>query len=300
MCDIWREKDRTSLSISDIEKSFRLLKPPYSVALTGGEPLLNPDFENIYKKLFLDYLKKKVVNIDISTNATTDKICNFIKKHKKFLGPLSLSISLDGLAKSHDAQRGVAGAFMKTLKNIQILKRYGIPISIKFTITPNNYNDVSNVYLISKKLGCEFLVKLAEKNPNYYNRSNSAKNFSFIKLSACTKERLKNKLSEILKLEKKQKYNKNYLTEFAIEALLRFLETGKLDFIKSCVIPGKCVFITSFGKIYPCLYYKSVGDIKRGTFDAVKSKDIISKAKKGKCRKCLAFHGYLNELNLKQ
>ncbi len=298
MCSIWKEKTKNFLSVEDIKRILALSKNPVSIALTGGEPFLHPGFQDIYKMLFLDYLKKKVIDIDISTNAASIMLPRFLKKNQTILSPLSLSISLDGLEKAHDLQRGVNGAFKKTLYNIMYARRFSVPVSIKFTITLLNYKDALKVYRLSKKLGCEFLIKLAEKNPHYYNRDENIKHFVIQRLNLGARNELKNELLKILSTERRDSKNTSTLAQFAIVNTLKFLRSGNMNFIKRCDVPKNCLFITSAGKIYSCIYYAPIGDTNKGKINLDKNDKIILKASRGTCRKCLAFHGFLNEINI--
>ncbi|MCF7873770.1 MAG: radical SAM protein [Candidatus Omnitrophica bacterium] len=292
MCGIWQEKQKKDLGLKDIKKITKTFNNPLTVSLTGGEPLLHPDFDKIYRYLYKLFLQKKLKNIDISTNAYSNDIVDFLSENKKYLQPLTLSISLDGLEKNHNRQRGKPDAFSKTLKNIIKIKKYNIFPTIKFVVTDLNYKDIDKIYRLAKSLNLTFNPKLVEKINNYYHRYEnnqvrllSTKNFPFI-------------LKSINKILKTQKVKNNKIEYFSFNCLTKYISSGNLNFIKKCLTPQKSLFVTSNNKIYSCIYQENIGTIQKWPEIDKNEYDKIEKnAQKGKCPKCLSYHGYLREFN---
>lgn len=295
ICNIWKEKEKKDLELSSIKRVIDSIDNPLNVALTGGEPLLHPRFDEIYRYLFKLYLKKKILNIDISTNAYSDKIKKFLIQNLSFLKPLSISISLDGFKDLHNKQRGKKDAFKNTLKNIQYIKKLGLPLEIKFVISPINYKDLLKVYIISKKIGAQFATKLVEtNNPNYYHRKKELCNLNFKKEQL---KKIEKDLTKIYNLEERAK--KNELRTFALLWIIRFIKEGNLNFINRCLTPKYSLFITHDSKIYSCIYYPPIGKVnnKKIIIDNRMYKKILNEAEKGVCPKCLAYHGFLMGFN---
>ncbi|MCF7800367.1 radical SAM protein [Candidatus Babeliales bacterium] len=295
MCDIWQEKQKKDLSLENIRKITETFNDPLTVSLTGGEPLLHPDFDKIYRYLYKLFLQKKLKNIDISTNAYSNNIVDFLSENKKYLQPLTLSISLDGLERTHNIQRGKPDAFSKTLKNIIEIKKYNIFPTIKFVITDLNYKNIDKIYRLSKSLDLAFNLKLVEKINNYYHRYKndqikllSAKNFPFI-------------LKSINKILKTQEVKNNKIEYFSFNCLKKYISSKNLNFIKKCFTPEKSLFITSDNNIYSCLYQKKISTVQQWPEINTKRYNIICQnAKKGNCPKCLSYHGYLKEFNYEE
>jgi len=296
MCSIWQEREKRDLSLENIKKIIYLAKKPISVSLTGGEPFLHPQFTNIYRYLFKLYLQKRIRGIDITTNGYSDFIPEFLKTNRNFLTPLTIDISLDGLSIAHNKQRGNKDAFEKTIRNINITKTF-VPLSLKFTITPLNYKDMFKVYQLSRKLRCDFHIKLAEKVPNYYHREFEPR--SILKFSKSQKEETVNNLASIYKLEIKRNKKINNLGIFSLTCLINFMTNRNMSFIKKCLVPQKSLFLTSRGDIHSCIYYKPLGNLKDREIDFRKNRKIIDEAINGNCPKCLSYHGYLREFNIK-
>lgn len=114
---------------------------------TGGEPFLRGDIIEI-----LNYANDKGIDILLSTNGTfltEEKI-----KKLKHINFEQFQISLDGIGKIHDENRG-RGFFEKADKAIDLLQKYNIKnITIGTCLTKNNIKDLPNIlkYVIEKKV----------------------------------------------------------------------------------------------------------------------------------------------------
>lgn len=88
--------------------------------LTGGEPLLHPRFVEI-----VDMLSEEGLGLNMETNGTllTAELARYLKKETELN---FISISLDGVdAETHDAFRGVPGAFNAALQGLDFLVEAG-------------------------------------------------------------------------------------------------------------------------------------------------------------------------------
>ncbi len=291
MCSIWKEREINDLDLVNILSFVSKFENRLSISLTGGECFLHPEFEKIYRYLYFLYIKKRVISINITTNGyATEKILEFLKNSKAILHGTEFGISLDGLKETHNLQRGMNNAFQKTVKTIRMIKRRYpfIPISIKTVITKLNYKDLYSIYELAKKLGCFFEPKFGEYLSRYYHRIKETK---IIQLS---RRELKHTKIDLLKILKDKYKGKNNLW---IVQLVKFTENPDLNFIKKCLTPKTSLFIDSRGNIFPCLYQDPVGNIHTGIVEEGKRKAVIEKALKGKCPKCLSYHGFLKGCN---
>lgn len=119
-----------------------------NVKLTGGEPLLHPDFVHI-----VDLLREKELGLTIETNGTLmTKSLAFYLKGKSTLG--HISVSLDGAtADVHDPFRGVKGSFKKAVKGIRYLVEVGFSPQIIMSIHVGNENEIEALVRLAEKLG---------------------------------------------------------------------------------------------------------------------------------------------------
>ena len=103
------------------------------INLTGGEPLLHPNFFE-----FLEEITKRKFRFSILTNGTM--IDKGTAKKIKYYNPLFVQISLDGIKETHDNIRG-NGNFEKALQGIDNLKSEGVKVLVSFTAQKSNYKD---------------------------------------------------------------------------------------------------------------------------------------------------------------
>ncbi|MBI5725851.1 MAG: radical SAM protein [Planctomycetes bacterium] len=113
------------------ESAVRLGKPV--IVFSGGEPLLRPDWRELAV-----HAGSLGLPAALATNGTLidDRIAEDIKS----AGFRRVAISLDGPdAATHDAFRGLPGAFERTMAGIGRLTRVGVPVQINATIAAHNF-----------------------------------------------------------------------------------------------------------------------------------------------------------------
>lgn len=104
--------------------------------LTGGEPLLHPDFKEIFCGL-----QDLGMQVSINSNATLidREWAEFFDKHR----PTRINITLYGA--SEESYRNLCGdesAYQKVRNAVELLKEYQVPIKFNTSITPQNVHDV--------------------------------------------------------------------------------------------------------------------------------------------------------------
>ena len=117
------------------------------IILTGGEPLMREDIFDI-----ASYGEKKGLRVVLATNGTlvTDEIA--VKMLES--GIKRVSVSIDGLdAESHDAFRGVSGAFEGTMAGIAAMKKAGMEFQINTTVTRINLDQIQEILDLAIRLG---------------------------------------------------------------------------------------------------------------------------------------------------
>jgi len=117
---------------------------------TGGEPLLRPDFLDIY-----DYAKKNGFIITIFTNGTmvSQSFVNYLAKQR----PFTIEISLYGITeKTYERITGVQGSFNKCLKGIELLRSAGIFLKLKTMLLSINQGELKGIKAFAENLGLPF------------------------------------------------------------------------------------------------------------------------------------------------
>lgn len=112
------------------------------ICLTGGEPLLHPDFFEIAA-----YARKLGFSCGITTNGTL--IDKEVAKRIKESGIQSVTFSLDGLEDNHDWFRNKKGAFAKAIAGIKNLvneSKGKIITQITTVIHKKNIQELDSIY----------------------------------------------------------------------------------------------------------------------------------------------------------
>lgn len=135
-CSSCSDKENDCLSTEDIKKIIDTLKELNisNIVLTGGEPLLRYDFEEI-----VIYAKKQIpkVNLILSTNSIliNDKNIDFIINNFN-----KIDISIDGVDEETCSQTRGKGVFGKVLDSVDKLKIKGF-VNISLSMVFGQKND---------------------------------------------------------------------------------------------------------------------------------------------------------------
>ena len=123
-----------------------------AIALSGGEPLLRPDFFKIAK-----YIHDKGMYVSVATNGTL--ITKEIARKMKEAGIEYAEISLDHPdADKHDEFRGMKGAWDLTVQGIKNCVEAGILTAIATTITKHNYGRIPGMVDLALKLKVDRMI----------------------------------------------------------------------------------------------------------------------------------------------
>ena len=109
------------------------------VLFSGGEPLLRPDLLEL-----IDYAVAKGRRAVISTNGTL--ITPDLAKQLRRVKLSYVGVSLDGVAGTNDAFRGVPGAFDRALAGIRNCLQEGIKVGLRFTINKRNATEIEPIF----------------------------------------------------------------------------------------------------------------------------------------------------------
>lgn len=112
------------------------------VLITGGEPVLHPEFDKINH-----FIKDLALRRILFTNGVfiTEELLKKLNVHE-------LQISLDGLKHGHEALRGT-GSFEKSLSAIKTAKKFGFDVSVATMIHRENIHEFEDLEKLIKNLG---------------------------------------------------------------------------------------------------------------------------------------------------
>lgn len=143
---------RDELTTDEIEQALKSIADKYDSSkillnITGGEPLVREDLFEVMRF---------ATDLGFNWGMTTNGILIDDDIIKKMIDTkmTTISISLDGLQKSHDEFRGVNGAFKKTVEGIKKLKQANFLNILQVTTVINKLNieELDDLYEFIKML----------------------------------------------------------------------------------------------------------------------------------------------------
>jgi MoaA/NifB/PqqE/SkfB family radical SAM enzyme len=132
------------MSLEDMKKVIaniedmcnRLQRTPYFY-ITGGDPILHPDFWSL-----MELIKEKGYPFTIMGNPfhLTDEVCRRLRE----CGCEKYQLSIDGMRETHDKFRK-PGSFDCTLEKIALIRKAGIKCAIMSTVSKVNMDEMEDV-----------------------------------------------------------------------------------------------------------------------------------------------------------
>lgn len=198
------------------------------VTLSGGEPMLHPDFIKI-----LSLCKESDLSVNVLSNLTYLDEDTVIEMASNPL--LSVQASLYSINESvHDAITGVDGSCKKTIQSILWLAQHHIPVQISCPIMKQNFNYFDEVKVFGEKVGIPVSADYVIIGRCDGSTSNLQYRLQMDDIESLLMEELSNPLS----------YN----------ALVEEVKSNKLrsqdDYI--CGVCGSSLCVDVRGNVFPC------------------------------------------------
>ena len=231
MCDIWDNPTRKNEEIS--AKELEMLPNFKFVNITGGEPLIRNDLEDIIEVMY-----KKSDRIVISTSGWhTKKITKLAERFPN----IGVRVSLEGLPIMNDDLRGRDGGFDRGLRTLLSLKEMGIKdIGFGQTVSNRNSADLLPLYELSKSLDMEFATA-SFHNSFYFHRDDN-----FVK----NKDEVIANFQELIERLLKENKPKSWYRAFFNLGLINYIK-GQPRMLP-CEAGTANFFIEPNGDVYPC------------------------------------------------
>lgn len=278
-------RKQTDFTLEELKKTFNYLKKigVLQIYLTGGEPLLRTDFDDI-----VNYLKKLKFNIGIVTNGILVPYkLNTLKKVDHIL------LSIDGDKESNDKNRG-RGTYEKIINAMDLLKKNKIPFYIKTVFNKNNYKQLDYILDLAKKYNTTLETIMPYEN--------CGKKSTHLNL-----EEKKELMNKILKHKKQNEPIKFSYTAHKTSTDI-FLKYKGIVYDKNIKKYPKCIagklylFIDANGDVYPCNQLIGNKNFKPLNIHKVGIKKTIKNTLSKKCTICcipfLNEKNYLSSLNI--
>jgi Fe-coproporphyrin III synthase len=144
-CDYWRHgaRDATLASVQELVPALTRLRTRV-VLLSGGEPLLNPEWQEI-----AELLKAQGLGLWLLTSGLS------LAKHARRASELfqSITVSLDGTCReTYAAIRGL-DAFDKVCEGVQAVAAAGTSVGLRVTLQRANYRELPSFVTLARELG---------------------------------------------------------------------------------------------------------------------------------------------------
>lgn len=238
------------------------------VTLQGGEPFIRKDLPEL-----IDGIVRNRMRFSILSNGglIDEKIASYIAKTCRCD---SVQISVDGASpETHDVCRG-KGSFEGAIRGIRILRRHGIPITIRVTIHHYNVLDLENIaHLLLDELG---LPGFSINSAGYL--GSCRKSSRELLLTASDRE---SSMETLLRLSEKYQGRISAMAGPLVEAqrwkkMENALSEGAPQFpdggyLTGCGCPTNKIAVRADGAIIPCcmLAHLELGRINRDSFEDV-------------------------------
>ena len=308
-------KRMNELSLDEIDAFTKTMDPLLHLTLTGGEPYLRHDLDQI-ARIFYENTRTPIITIP-SNGWYLDKMSEQIRNMMKWCPELILNqlISIDGLKEDHDAirmkglnkGRGAKGSFDKALDAIKLIKElqkeFGrINLGIATTFTSENQHKmkdiVKGIYELAKPEN--ITIALVRGDPKEKVNQNLD-----IKLYQEAVE-FRNNLFYSKKMSGHAKFKGNKLATagriILNEKIQQIFETG--EYQMPCYSANLSGVMYPEGQVHPCeILDKShkIGNIRDFNLD-FKKLWLSQKAKKEvnfiRKTKCVCTHECFNSVNI--
>lgn len=271
MCNIWQNPTDKQEEIK--AKDLEMLPSFKFVNITGGEPFIREDLEEIVEVMF-----RKSPRIVISTSGWFDD--RVIALAEKFPN-IGIRISIEGMQSTNDDLRGREGGFEKGVRTLLRLKDMGVR-DIGFGITVSNHNsaDMLNLYELSKELDMEFATAAFHNSFYFHKYDNEITN----------KGEVTENFRRLMERQLKEKHPKSWFRAYFNMGLINYVNGGKR--LLPCEAGTVNFFVDPWGEVYPCngmeesKWLMSMGNIRSGkSFEEIWNSPQAEEVRK-KVREC--------------
>lgn len=228
------------------------------LTITGGEPLIHPDFWSLLEILVSQYPQ---IAWAVLTNGTL--IDAETARRLAELGPRFVQVSIEGRAPVHDRIRG-AGNYKAALEGIRNLSRCGVRVSVSFTAHAANYREITHVARLARRIkgvrvwSDRMIPAAGEQDPLALNPVQSYDYLKKMRSSGCV----------------------------SMNRALQFLEGGNSY---RCVAGLSLMTVMPDGTVYPCRRLPiPAGNLLQESLDAIYEGPLMLELRTRTCEDCAA------------
>lgn len=272
MCDIWKDnKNLKQLTENDIRDLLISLKKfgTRTVVMSGGEPLLNPNFFRLCELLRNENIKITLLSTGLSVRNHASDIMALVN---------DLIVSLDGNELVHDLIRNIPGAYRKLRNGVQHIKSLDpdFKITARTVIHRINFRYWPSIVDSAVELGVDQISFLpADVSSHAFNRMES---WSDARQHEILPEQdelsdLKSVIDDLL-VNYKSAFRTGFIAE-SPEKLLKIHTYYEACYglspypYKRCNAPWVSAVIEADGTVRPCFFHQGMGNIHTEPLGAI-------------------------------
>ncbi len=262
MCCAWENPTRPEQEVTPevIDK----IPPGHTrLNITGGEPLLRKDLEDI-----VAVLDKKTKRLEISTNGYfTEKIVRIARKFPN----ITVRVSVEGLPKLNDHLRGLKDGFDHALRTVLRLKDLGIKdVGFGIVISDKNVKDLLDLYHLMASMDMEFSNATMHNSYYFFKHDNRVEDLETVT------EEMKKFITALLRSKRRD------LRMRVKDWFRAYINLGLLNHMQGKARPLRCgagtdtFFLDPYGLVLACNGSGEpwvMGDLKIADFDEVWNSD---------------------------
>ncbi|MFH1715174.1 MAG: radical SAM protein [Elusimicrobiota bacterium] len=291
MCNIWKKNDeRQEVSLADIKNFFKHADKFSWVGITGGEPFLRNDIQDISDVIINE--SKYLSALHYATNGfLSDRIIetvkNIRKDHKN--QRLVFTVSIDGHPELHNDIRGIENLWDKAVATFIALKNISnVKAQIGFTISKYNIGKFNEMFNAFKKeypsLNFNDInVNIFQRSSFYYDNDN---------MDSVDDSELYNQLNDIFSLDTGRQFSiNNFLRRTYLKFYPQYIQNKKTPV--KCQAMSSTFFMDPYGDIYPCAIHKrkliNMRDVQKNfkeIWTSAEAKKISDECAQNKCPVC--------------
>jgi MoaA/NifB/PqqE/SkfB family radical SAM enzyme len=249
-CDYWRH-GRADLSLEAVQRMLPSLAELQTevVLLSGGEPLVHPQWQDIAAALRAAHLRLWLLTSGVA-----------LLKHVRAVEGLfdSVTVSLDGAdPTTYAAIRGI-DAFARVCAGIRALARGNVPVGVRVTLQRANYQQLPRLVQLARELGASHISFLAVDVASTSAFGRESTPTRSVALTSQDVRALAG-LIDTLEIECAAEFRSGFILESPqklrriVQYFAAVLEEGAYPSVR-CNAPEFSAVLTASGQLQPCFF----------------------------------------------
>jgi MoaA/NifB/PqqE/SkfB family radical SAM enzyme len=274
MCDVWKKTDHDDMTPDEAQAIFRQMPKLDSLRLTGGEPFLRRDFQELVERI-LEVCGPTVLHVT-TAGVMYERIVEFVKAVGS--PQLHIKMSIDAVGDRHDEIRGYRGLYNKSLRTLRTLAelrpKYGFYLGVNQTLTDKNWDQIVPLREAMAELGVSIHYAIATDHYTLYRmntvKENEKPNMRSVSMSDFTPEQLQYIFDQLDRRDGIKDIPEWVVQRYYLHGLknrlLRNVESPKPE----CIELHNHMRLMPNGDVMTCVYYPNVvGNLRNQTLEEV-------------------------------